>query len=105
MSKSSKEPSQYDVIAALSQQVVQVNEKLEAVLTGTMKQLEPVQRTAFTRFPTVFTLLVTFGVTATFFGVERILEEVAYLNDRPWLILALGIGVLVITGRLYKKLG
>jgi len=67
--------------------------------------IEPMQKTVFSRFPTVFTLLVTFGVAATFFGFERIIVEFAYINDRPLLMLSIGIGVLTLTGTLYKKLG
>lgn len=65
----------------------------------------PVRRTVLERFPILFVLLTTFGVAAVFFGFERILAEIAYLNNRPWLILAIGLFVLLSTGSLYKVLG
>ncbi len=67
--------------------------------------IAPVRKSVFTRFPALFTLLVTFGAVATFFGFERLLSEWTYINDRPVLILAIGIMTLVGTGTLYKKLG
>lgn len=67
--------------------------------------ISPVQKTVFARFPILFTLLVTFGVAITFFGFERMVAEIAYLNDRPFLMLSTGLGILTLTGTLYKKLG
>ena len=68
------------------------------------RYVEPYRKNVFKRFPTLFMLLVSFGVAAVFFGFERIIEETLWLNERPWLILALGLTALVLTGRLYKKL-
>lgn len=65
----------------------------------------PVRETIFKRFPVLFSLLVTFGVSATFLGIEQVLLQYELLRDRPELILLAGITVLVFTGRLYKKLG
>lgn len=67
--------------------------------------IAPVRQSVFKRFPVIFTLLVTFGVAATFYGFEMILARYQLLQQYPWLILSLGIGTLVATGTLYKKLG
>lgn len=75
------------------------------VFHGTGKVIEPIRESTFKRFPTLFTLLTTLGATMTFFGIERILGETTWLNDRPFLMLCAGLLVLVLTGRLYKKLG
>lgn len=64
----------------------------------------PVRKSIFKRFPVFFSLFVTFGIAAVFFGFERILEDMSYMNEHPILILSLGILVLVVTGTLYKKL-
>lgn len=56
------------------------------------------------RFPLLFTLLGTFGLVATFYGFEGLIDRVDILADNPWLILATGIGILSFTGLLYKKL-
>jgi hypothetical protein len=68
------------------------------------KTAQPLRSSVFARFPILFTLATTFGVAATFFGFERMLQEIEFLNNRPWLILLLGIVVLSGTGTLYKVL-
>ena len=85
--------------------VEEIADTVEAAAEETERAFEPYQRTIFHRYPVLFTFAVTFGVTATLFGFERLIGEIAWLNDRPLLILLLGITTLVITGTLYKKLG
>lgn len=77
---------------------------LEKTMTHTDNAFIPIRKSVFRRFPTVFTILVTFGVSATFLGIERIILEIPWLNERPWFIFASGIFILILTGRLYKKL-
>lgn len=60
---------------------------------------------AFARLPLLFTLLATFGVVATFYGFNGILEKIPILARDPYISLAVGILILVFTGKLYKKLG
>jgi len=67
--------------------------------------IEPMQKTVFTRFPILFTLLVTFGVVITLLALERIVVEFTYIYERPFLMLGIGLGLLTLTGTLYKKLG
>jgi hypothetical protein len=59
---------------------------------------------AFQRFPLLFTMLGTFGVVATFYGFEGIIDRIDVLADNPWLILASGVCVLAATGTLYNRL-
>ena len=61
------------------------------------------RKAVFERFPLVFTLLGAFGLVATFYGFERLIDTTA-LADNPWVLLGTGILTLVITGSLYKKL-
>ena len=56
------------------------------------------------RHPIVFGFLATFGLVATYYGIEKMIDQVPYLADRPWLIFTVGVAVLVFTGALYKKL-
>ncbi len=62
-------------------------------------------RSVFQRFPLVFTLLGAFGLVATFYGFEHIIDQIDFLASNPFLLLVLGIGTLIFTGQLYKKLG
>lgn len=64
----------------------------------------PVRKHIFKRFPTLFLMAVTFGVSITFFGVEQLLSS-SWLVGHPWISLLLGISILAATGTLYKKLG
>lgn len=74
-------------------------------LKGTGRMLSPLRRSALRRFPTLFILLTTFGVSATVFAFERLLAEWQYIYERPHLILIIGVATLIITGQLYRKLG
>lgn len=62
------------------------------------------RRAAFARFPLLFTLLGAFGLVATFYGFEGVMDKTG-LSENPWILLALGIGTLIFSGTLYKKLG
>jgi hypothetical protein len=59
---------------------------------------------AFEKYPLVFTLLGTFGLVATFYGFERVIDRIDVFKDNPYILLGTGIITLVVTGSLYKKL-
>lgn len=56
------------------------------------------------KYPLVFGLAVSFGLVATFYGFEGIINQIPFLNNNPWLVLASGVGILIATGTAYKKL-
>lgn len=58
----------------------------------------------FDRFPLIFTMLSTFGVVATFYGFEGIIDQIDVLANHPLILLGTGVAVLTATGSLYKKL-
>jgi len=62
------------------------------------------RRAVFARFPLLFTLLGAFGLVATFYGFEGVMDQIG-LSENPWILLVLGFSVLIFTGTLYKKLG
>ncbi len=82
-----------------------VVETVDGAVKSTDKFIEPLRKTGFKRFPTLFMLLTTFGATATFFGIERVIADIVWLDSHPVAILVLGVSILIFTGRLYKKLG
>lgn len=90
--------SLWERIDGVDAAITQLEQRLEA-------QLQPVRRGLSRRFPTLFLFAITFGVTATFFGIEQLLLQFTVLREYPWLILGLGLSLLVITGTLYRKLG
>jgi len=93
----------------VTESVTQVADELGSVVAKAEKVIDttiaPVRKSFSRRFPSIFLLIVTFGVTATFFGIEQVLIQYNLLNEYPWLILGIGIGTLIGTGTLYKKLG
>jgi hypothetical protein len=62
------------------------------------------KQAVFQRFPLLFTLLGAFGLVATFYGFEGVMDKTG-LSDNPWILLALGIIILIFTGTLYRRLG
>lgn len=62
------------------------------------------QKSAFHRFPLLFTLLAAFGGAATFAGIGGMMENIPWLSDNPIIALAAGLLILALTGQLYKKL-
>lgn len=58
----------------------------------------------FTRFPIIFSLLTTFGLVATLYGFEKVIDNIPFLNSHPEILLIVGLITLAGTGTLYKKL-
>lgn len=56
------------------------------------------------RFPLAFGLAASFGLVATFYGFEGLINKIPLLQNNPWLVLATGVTVLLITGTAYRKL-
>ena len=77
---------------------------VEDVVTHTDHIIGTYRQSVFKRFPILFALLVGFGGATTFYGIERIIASMPWLDDRPFLILFIGLVALALTGRLYKKL-
>jgi len=78
-------------------QLVQLEEKLIRKL---------VERREFTaqKFPLGFGLAASFGLVATFFGFEGLINKVDWLANNPWAVLGIGVAVLLATGTAYRKL-
>jgi hypothetical protein len=56
------------------------------------------------RYRLTFGLLVVFGVVAVSEGAKGLLEESGLFVGHPLYLLITGLGILIITGSLYKKL-
>ncbi len=88
---------QKDVLQSFDDTVEAVTKKLDAVIA-------PSRTTVAKRYPTLFTLLATFGVAATFLGFEQLLLTFEILERYPLVLFLIGVGILALTGTLYKKL-
>lgn len=67
-------------------------------------RLKSERQRVFDRFPLLFTLLGSFGLVATFYGFERIIDRVDAFSENPVILLATGLSLLILTGSLYKYL-
>jgi hypothetical protein len=97
------------VTSELTKAAEEVLDDAQLVVGVAEEQIEqvvaPVRKSILKRFPVLFLLAVTFGVTATITGMEQMLVQSAWFSERPEVMFGFGIGVLVLTGTLYKKLG
>jgi len=92
----------YDVVMEKPETPVKKIVELEEHVA---RRLAKERNMAVAKFPLLFTLLTTFGIVATFYGFEHLIDQNVWLADNPLLLLAVGLGCLVLTGALYKKLG
>ena len=81
-----------------------ISTAVERTTSNMDSYIAPIRKSGLERFPILFSLLVTFGVTVTFLGFEKIIAQIGFLDRNPILVLILGIGILTLTGTLYKKL-
>lgn len=72
--------------------------------TRIISKVDERRKAVFERFPLVFTLLGAFGLVATFYGFEGIIDQLPVLADNPLILLSTGVLTLALTGTLYKKL-
>ena len=82
----------------------QTLEKIERATSELGGQVTRYRASTLERFPLLFVLLTTFGLVATLYGFEKVIDSIPLFADRGWLVLVIGVGVLIFTGTLYKKL-
>ena len=78
--------------------------KLEEMGGRVPDRLRKYRDGAFAKFPLLFTLFSTFGLVATLYGFEKVIDRIDYFAENPYMILLTGVVILVTTGALYKKL-
>ena len=81
-----------------------MKQQMPKVVRDVENQITSRRDSVFERFPLLFTLLGTFGVATTLYGVEGLINKVHFLSNNPVIAFATGLLVLVFTGTLYKKL-
>lgn len=68
------------------------------------KALANRRNTAVKKFPILFLLLSSFGLVATFYGFEKVIDTIPLFHENPSILLLCGLATLIVTGSLYKKL-
>lgn len=94
-----------EIVKAAEGAINEVQQIVDSAEQKIESTVAPVRKSILKRFPVMFLLAVTFGFTATVTGMEKIIAKYEFLESHPAIILLLGIGTLVLTGTLYKKLG
>lgn len=56
------------------------------------------------KYPWLFAIAGAFGLVSLFYGFEKIIDQIAIFADNPWILLATGLIILLITGSFYNKL-
>ncbi len=86
----------------------QVFDVVEGTVTKVSSSLytyvAPARETFIKKYPTLFGMMVTIGLIATFLGLEQMLLKLSILNEYPILLFLFGVGLLALTGRFYKKM-
>jgi hypothetical protein len=77
----------------------------KAIVTTADRVEKSVQKNLFKRFPITLVCAVTFGVVAVTYGAERMFAQVAFFEEYPSVLFLLGLIILMVTGKLYQKLG
>lgn len=81
------------------------NSNLVEIEDHVLHELIRERNTALKKFPFLFALLGSFGLVATFYGFEHLIDQSEFLVENPLILLIIGITCLALTGSLYKKLG
>lgn len=79
-------------------------QKMSEVSSHFRQGAKGLRDSTFTRFPIIFSLLTTFGLVATLYGFEKVIDKIDFLSNNPEILLFIGLLVLAGTGSLYKKL-
>ena len=103
--KVARESTVTTVVEVADSTLDEVEKLVEPIGKEIEETVAPIRKSVLKRFPILVLLIVTFGFTATITGVEQVLLQHDILQSHPWVIFFLGIGTLVLTGTLYKKLG
>lgn len=79
-------------------------QKLEEMGGRVPDRLKKYRDGAFAKFPLLFTLFSTFGLVATLYGFEKMIDQIDFFANNPYIILGTGLLILFVTGVLFKKL-
>lgn len=100
-----KSKSIFDIVSAeistlVNDGVTITAETIEGVSDSIESKIKKRRSVYARKYPTLTTMLAVLGVTLTYYGMERIIAATPLLQDRPLLVLIVGLFFLVITGRL-----
>jgi hypothetical protein len=89
---------------ALMEKSHKLSEEIRAEEQKALQEIISRRDAALQRFRLLFTLTGSFGLVATFYGFEHMIDSIPVLADNPMILLATGVIILFATGKLYQKL-
>jgi len=81
-----------------------VHDVITEVEQGVEQRIAPVRKNLIERYPAIFLLTVTMGLSLTIYSMELIFVQWGWVQNYPWVALGIGVTILTLTGTLYKKL-
>ena len=78
--------------------------KEKNILRREEEQIIKIRDTYAQKYPLLFTMSATFGFVATLYGFEKLIDRVDLFVNNPWILLATGLSILLVTGAFYNKL-
>ncbi|NCU37541.1 hypothetical protein EOL96_00535 [Candidatus Saccharibacteria bacterium] len=78
--------------------------EIEASEEKAYREIVKERNIIISKFPLPFALLTSFGLVATLYGFEHLIDKIPWFAENPWLLLVTGITCLLVTGAFYKKL-
>ena len=86
-----------DIVDSVHDVISEVEHEME-------ERIAPVRKNALERWPALFLLVVTMGLSLVIYSMELIFAQWDWVVNYPWMALGIGISILLATGTLYKKL-
>lgn len=87
------------------QGLVQAAEQLvSGVVTEADRTISPYRKSAFARFPLLFTMSGALGAAMFFYGFNTFLDTVPSVFEHPIVVMVAGFLLLIATGTVYKRL-
>jgi drug/metabolite transporter (DMT)-like permease len=56
------------------------------------------------RYPLLFAFLLTFSLAAVLHGFDLVTDKIPLFEEKPWILMVIGVVSLLFTGTLYKLL-
>lgn len=88
----------------INKEEIDLLKKVEELTARLNKMFGEKGTNVFIRYPLTFALLIFFGVLMVTEGLKEIIKEINFFQDKPFVMLIIGLFILAITGTLYKKL-
>ena len=80
--------------------IQEIEEVVREVHDNASRYTQPV----FIRYPLLFAFLIVFSIAAIMDGFRLITDDIPLFKEHPVILMAIGVSVLLFTGKLYESL-